>query len=272
MIPVYSIAKPYLASAVLALDLPLESEVGELVPNLPSTYATRRVASLLNHTSGLDDYGRLPEYHRAVAGCETAWSRSELLSRCESLPHANSGFQYSNIGYLLLRMAVEQHTGTSMYQAIKRLILDPLGITQTAEWETATQVVPNYDPRWVYSGTFLSEPTVIAQNLATLAEHRNRNQTLHFGITPVPYQNTGFDNPGYGFGFMCDGGKADGIEGDGLPESSPPQWVGHGGGGPGFSLMALVNTSTWQAGLEWSAAEGFDQTAAIRRLRETLSD
>jgi len=257
MIPIYSIAKPYLASTVLELGLPLDAPIGDLVPGLAATYATRKVGALLNHTSGLDDYSRLPEYHRAIADNETAWSRAELFGRCEALPHQNPGFQYSNIGYLLLRMAVENHTSTSMYQAISSHILEPLGITQTAEWETPTDVVPGYDPRWVYSGTFLSDPSAIASNLAKLVAYRSQNQSLSLGISPVPHQNTGFDHPGYGCGFMCDGGQ----------DGQQPRWVGHGGGGPGFSLMALVNTSNWHAGVEWSTEPGFDQTQAILKLR-----
>jgi hypothetical protein len=54
---------------------------------------------------------------------------------------------------------------------------------------------------------------------------------------------------------------------DGNPE---PKYVGHGGGGPGFSHMILVNTGNWKVAIESSTTE-FNQTEAIGRLKEKLS-
>ena len=256
MIPVYSISKPFLAQAVLELGIDLDSPIGEIVTGLSQPYAGRRIGALLNHTSGLDDYGPMPQYKAAVAAGERAWSRAELLSRAADLAHANHGFQYSNIGYLLLRMAVEQTTGLSYFSALNQLVFRPLGITGLAEWEEPTDAVPGYDPRWVYSGTFLAEPAAIAPAVAALVAHRKETIGLEVGLQPVPYSNTGFDHPGYSFGFMNDG--------------NPVRAAGHGGGGPGFGLMVVANAQTGAAELEYSTAPGFDQTAAIGRLRNSL--
>jgi len=256
LIPIYSISKPFLAEAVLALALPLSDTIGQHLPRLAPVYAQRTIGDLLNHRSGLDDYGRLPDYHAAVANNEPAWSRGDLLERCAGLPHANPGFEYSNIGYLLLRMLLEQETGLSYFQAIRQLVLEPLNISGFREWESATDVVPGYDPSWVYSGTFLGQPETIAANLTKLAIHRRETIGHSAGWKPVPYQNTGFDDPGYNYGFMADG--------------NPARSVGHGGGGPGFGLMALVNLATGQAALRYSAGDKFDQAAAICDLRTEL--
>jgi len=255
-IPIYSISKPFLAQSILELGIPLQATIGDLFAGLQPVYATRRIGQLLNHTSGLDDYGMLREYHQAVERKDSAWSRQELLGKCENLAHANQGFQYSNIGYLLLRMLLEQETGLSYFEAINKLVLQPLNLLDFTEWETATDVVPGYDPRWVYSGTFLGEPQSIAPNLAKLAVHRRDTLGHAAGWNPVPYPNTGFDNPGYNFGFMADG--------------NPAKAVGHGGGGPGFGLMAVVNTATGESGLRYATDGSFDQTAAIIALRAEL--
>jgi len=245
-----------LAQAILELRLPLDAKIGELVPSLQPVYAHRTLAQLLNHSSGLDDYGMLPEYHRAVAAGETAWSREQLLERNMVLPHENSGFRYSNIGYLLLRMCLERQTGLTYFSSLKKLVLEPLGITGFREWEQPTDVVPGYDPRWVYSGTFLASPKEIAPGLAKLVTHRVQTLGLSAGWISVPHQNTGFDNPGYNYGFM----------GPGLPMTA----AGHGGGGPGFGLMALVNPVTGKAGLRYATDGRFDQTAAILDLRAEI--
>ena len=254
--PVYSIAKPFLAEAILQLGIPLENQIGDHLKNIAPTYASRTIASLLNHTSGLTDYPFLSEYNEAVANFEPAWSREELLERCLKFPHTHEGFQYSNIGYLLLRMLLEQKTNLRMFEAIKKLVLDPLSITGFEEWENKSDLVPDYDPKWVYSGTFVADKESIKAGFLALAKHRAQTIGLGTGLAEVPYPNTGFDSPAYSYGFMNDGN----------PE---PTLVGHGGGGPGYSHMILVNTSNWKVAMESSTAE-FNQTEAISRLKSQL--
>ncbi len=273
MIPIYSISKPFLAQAVLELGVPLDSTVDEYVPGLAAAYALRKIGALLNHTSGLADYGYLKEYHTAVDGREPAWSRSELLERCLVFPHAFDGFQYSNIGYLLLRMLVEEQTGLEYFDALEQLVFHPLKIDAFSKWEATTDVVAGYDPRWVYSGTFLGDEQMIAGALATLLKHRHEKfgfgeRGLTAGLLPVGHENTGFAHPAYGYGVMADG-NAPGSGANLLP-TALPKFIGHGGGGPGFGLMALVNTQTWQSKLEF-ATEGWNQTEAIRRLCAALT-
>lgn len=227
------------------------------LPELAPAYASRRIYQLLNHTSGLADYSFLKEYGQAVEAREDAWSRDELLERCLIFPHTHEGFQYSNIGYLLLRMLVESKTSKSMFQAIEQLVLEPLDIDGFADWENKTELVPNYDPRWVYSGTFLADEESIKKGFVKLVQHRAATIGLDTGIAEVPYPDTGFDHPGYGYGLMSD------------VRNGSPLYVGHGGGGPGFAHMLLVNTSNWQVAIESSTQE-FNQTEAILRLRKQL--
>jgi D-alanyl-D-alanine carboxypeptidase len=257
VLPVYSISKPFLAQAILELNLDLKAAIGDFVPDLAEAYKTRPVASLLNHTSGLDDYSQLTEYNQAVANSEAAWSEAELLERCERLPHQRVGFHYSNIGYLLLRQAMEHSTGLGYFQSLEQLVFKPLGISGFAEWAEPHEDVPNYDPAWVYSGTFLAVPDAIAPALATLAKHRANTLGLAAGLAEVPYPNTGFEQPGYNFGFMANG--------------NPPTHVGHGGGGPGFQLMALVNTNNWNSDVEISQTGDLDQAKAIEALKARLA-
>lgn len=66
LIPAYSIAKPFLAQAVLELGLDLEDSVGTFLTGLEDVYAKRKIADLLNHTAGLNDYSAIPEYFKAV--------------------------------------------------------------------------------------------------------------------------------------------------------------------------------------------------------------
>ena len=266
MIPIYSISKPFLAQAVLELGVPLDSTIGQHLAQLAPAYASRTIGALLNHTSGLADYGYLKKYHAAVDAREPAWSRDELLESCLVFPHTFEGFQYSNIGYLLLRMLVEGATGLEYFEAIEQLVLHPLQIDDFEKWEVATHHVPGYDPRWVYSGTFLGDEHKIASALARVLQHRHEKfgfgpRGLTAGLLPVGHENTGFVNPGYGYGVMAEAGDSR------TRATELPKFIGHGGGGPGFGLMALVNTQTWQGRLEF-ATENWNQAAAIARLMQ----
>ncbi len=259
-LPVYSIAKTFLAQAIFELRIPLETQLGEHLLGLDPIYSTCKIENLLNHTAGLVDYSQLPEYAKAVANKESAWSRDELLAKALKLPSNRDGFVYSNVGYLLLRMLLEQKTDLSMFQAIEELVLKPLAIRGFKEWEEDSDLVPGYDPKWVYSGTFLATETAILDGYLALIQHRSQTTGLNTGLTPVPYQNTGFDNPHYGFGIMCDVN----------PQTNEPLFVGHGGGGPGFAQMILLDTTTWKIAIESSTSD-FNQTEAILRLRKIIS-
>ena len=261
LIPIYSISKPFLAQAVIALDVPLDAQVGMFVPDLLDCYKSRVLAELLNHTSGLDDYGDMPEYRQAVKDGNPAWDREFLLALASKRNHVNPGFRYSNIGYLLLVLLIERETQLPYFEAITKLVLSPLEIKGFKPWLFRHSSIPDYDPNWVYSGTFLGDPELIAPSLLKLARYRDESIGLNAGITPVSHPNTGFEQPGYGLGFITDGGWSNSV----------PRFVGHGGGGPGFSLMALVNTSNWKSGLEYST-EDFDASQAITKLIKKIGD
>ena len=259
--PIYSIAKTFFAQAVLQLELPLTKQVGDFVDALPQVYSQCTIESLLNHSAGLSDYSQLSAYQSAVKSKAPAWPRDELLQAAQTLPNNHIGFQYSNVGYLLLRMLVEKQTGLSFFNAIRELVLEPLKITGFEEWETHGTLVADYDPKWVYSGTFAATEKSLLDGYLALIHNRHHTTGLGVGLVPVPDANTGFDNPHYGFGLMTEKATEDGT----------PLYVGHGGGGPGYSHMILVNTSTWNIGLE-SSTDNFDQSQAIKRLRLKTSN
>ena len=74
-LPVYSITKPLIASLVMQSGIRLTRPVadwfdGSLLPK----GADFTVEHLLNHTSGLRDYGALPAYQQAIADGDSPWS------------------------------------------------------------------------------------------------------------------------------------------------------------------------------------------------------
>lgn len=236
---VYSVTKTYLAVVVLQLGLELDAPVRRWIddPRLPAEVTLRR---LLNHTSGVPDYGRLPAYADAVRGRPaSAWSDDELLDLALAQPAAfppGEGWDYSNTGYLLVRRVVDLEADGGFTAAVGRQVLVPLGLDATEVPELPVHLPDGtrYDPRWVGHRTLLSTAadqlrfwTALAGGelgpLETLADFT--------GIGAAP----GFVRPGYGLGLMVD------------PDHPGGRLVGHGGGGPGYAAGAFALLRPMQA-------------------------
>ncbi|WP_060591012.1 serine hydrolase domain-containing protein [Nocardia farcinica] len=260
--PVYSIAKIFTAAAVLRCLDP-EREIGAVAP-VPARLAGLRVGDLLTHRSGLGDYGAWPEYRRDVAERGDAWSEEVILERVEL---ARPGvFRYSNPGYLLVRRALEEQHGDRFFPVLRRLVLDPLELpahpfASRADWAHCTVEIPvgvrAYDPRWVYPGTFCADVTDTAAALARLLSGTLGAElpTAMCRTHPVDAPGHPLSDPGYGAGLMTSG--------------NPPAIVGHGGGGPGFTLFAAARVDGSAAHGTMEARE-CDDAPLIRRCLAAL--
>ena len=139
-----SISKPVTAMAVLALvaqgKLRLDEDVNRRLTSwqVPDNEYTRTqkvtLARLLNHTSGLG----LPHF----GGYSERDSLPTLLEVLDGRPPANSGpvhvervpgskREYSGGGYLVLQQLITDVTGDSFPEAMRRLVLDKVGMTHS---------------------------------------------------------------------------------------------------------------------------------------------
>ena len=136
--PFYSITKLILATAALRLveegRLALDHPVGALLPEV-ALLAPLTLRQLLGHTAGLPDYGTLPAYGAALrAHPEEAWTDAEFLA--QTLPQGlcftpGTGWAYSNIGFLLVRLLIERTTARPLAAALRCLVFAPLGLRRT---------------------------------------------------------------------------------------------------------------------------------------------
>jgi CubicO group peptidase (beta-lactamase class C family) len=232
VLPWWSFSKTVLAVAAMRLV-----EQGRLDLDAPRPGKPYTLRQLLTHRAGVPNYGRLAAYHEAVARGEDAWSRDRLLAAVDAdrLDFApGEGWNYSNVGYLFAREAVEEAAGRPLAEALRDLVLAPLGLDAvrlaTSRADFAHVHWPHlraYDPRWVYHGCLIGPPADAARLLhavlnGELLSQASLDEMLH-RFTPLGGALPGrpITEQGYGLGFMI------GRFGE------AGRMIGHNGAGPG---------------------------------------
>lgn len=143
-----SVSKQFTAAAVvmLALDgkLSLDDDVRKYLPEVPEYGRTIRIRHLLNHTSGLRDWG-------SVAGI-SGWGRGvrvhnhahvlDIVSRQRALNFdPGHEYSYSNTGFNLLAVIVERVSGMSFADFSRQRIFEPVGMKHTQWRDDYTRIV-----------------------------------------------------------------------------------------------------------------------------------
>jgi D-alanyl-D-alanine carboxypeptidase len=260
--PTYSLLKTFTAVALLRLQdrgvVQLDRRVVEHAPGAPVD-ARATLLDLMRHTSGMPCYGPLPEYHAAVRATPgRPWTDDAFLDVARRAPARfppGHGWSYSNLGYLLLRRLLERVTDGPFAAVIDGEVVRPLGLADTFvaetidDWATcvpglgpevdpdgrAVDVRPVYHPGWCAPGVGVSTPRDITRAYdALLGGGLVSTTALQAMLTMVPVPDVGppVVAPRYGLGIHSDAGSLLGRN------------VGHGGGGPGYSLSATVYPET----------------------------
>ncbi|WP_134499728.1 serine hydrolase domain-containing protein [Microvirga pakistanensis] len=234
LVPWWSFTKTVLAAAALVLVRDGLLNLDEPIPDRPYT-----LRHLLQHRSGLAEYGWFPAYHEAVARRDEPWSVPDLLA-CVDADRLRyppgEGWEYSNIGYLFVRRMIETVTGEGLDDALRRLVLRPLEVTGArvatlpVDLEQVTMgSASSYHPAWVYHGLLVGG----VQDAARLLHGLMRGELLPAGmvramltpfVLPGPVEGRPWTRPGYGLGVMT-GETACGLV-----------VAGHTGGGPGSTI------------------------------------
>lgn len=148
-----SIVKTFIATGILRLvtegKLTLDTPVAEILPsiNFDNQWSPRdpvRVRHLLDHTSGLDDarlWQIMSMNAQPKAMLKVGLSQNSLLVR--SRP--GSRLSYSNIGYTLAGMVIEQVTGQNYEDYLDQHLLQPLEM-YSSTFNFVSQVGPYKDP------------------------------------------------------------------------------------------------------------------------------
>ncbi|HUE88064.1 MAG TPA: serine hydrolase domain-containing protein [Vicinamibacterales bacterium] len=134
-----SLSKQFTAAAVLLLahdgKLSLDDPVRKYIPEVPDYGAPLTIRHMLNHTSGLRDWG-------SVAGIG-GWPRTtraythahvlDIVSRQRSLNFpSGTRYSYSNSGYNLAAILVSRVSGMPFAEFSQQRVFGPLGMTRTS--------------------------------------------------------------------------------------------------------------------------------------------
>ncbi|MFE9428492.1 serine hydrolase domain-containing protein [Kitasatospora sp. NPDC006697] len=162
-VPLGSLTKPYTAAAVLLLaadgDLDPDDPAAEHLPELRAV-PDLTIRQLLSHTAGLptgpdsDTAARTTRAHYLAGAC----TPGELLFA------PGTGFSYSNAGYVAAGQLVAAVTGMDWQEAVRVLLLDPLGTAAAFLGSTPAANRPTAAGHAVNTATGELRPAV--QNLA----------------------------------------------------------------------------------------------------------
>lgn len=144
-----SVSKQFTAMAALLLvkegKAKLDDDIRKYIPELPVYEAPIRIQHLLNHTSGLKDWGSI--------GAISGWPRTtrvytnelalQIICRQKSTNFKpGNEYYYSNSNYTLLVTLVERLSGQSLSDFTTERLFKPAGMNQTLWRDDFREIVP----------------------------------------------------------------------------------------------------------------------------------
>jgi CubicO group peptidase (beta-lactamase class C family) len=145
-----SVAKQFTAMSILLLaaegKLLLTDDIRKYVPEIPKYNTIITIQMLLNHTSGLKDWG-------SVGGL-TGWPRTtraytqdlalQIISKQKSTNYTpGTEYSYSNSNYSLMVTIVERISGKSLAAFTEEKLFKPLGMSNTQWRDNFREIVHN---------------------------------------------------------------------------------------------------------------------------------
>ena len=137
-----SMGKMFTAVSIMQLKekgkLGLDSKVGDILPEYPNVAVRDSVTieQLLVHTSGLTDFFNDKFEHRAKHTVRSLADYFDFFKDDALLFSPGSKFSYSNAGYIVLGMIIEELSGKNYYDYVKLNIFLPAGMENTDCYET----------------------------------------------------------------------------------------------------------------------------------------
>ena len=130
-----SMTKPFTALATLMLiednKLSLDDRVTEILDGLPDAWNGITIRHLLRHTSGVVNYTSIDGFFDTI---QKTYGKRELIGLTTGIPldfAPGAEMRYSNTGYYLLGMVIEDISGQEYGHFLEERIFRPLDMTNT---------------------------------------------------------------------------------------------------------------------------------------------
>ncbi len=143
-----SVSKQVTAAAVLLLaergKLSLDDKVQRWFPEIPEYEESITLRHLMQHTSGLRDWGAVAQLEGWPRGTRDHRQEHALIiaARQRALNHPpGAQFSYTNTGYNLLALLVSRISGTSLAEFTRTEFFVPLGMTSTSWRDDPSRLV-----------------------------------------------------------------------------------------------------------------------------------
>jgi CubicO group peptidase (beta-lactamase class C family) len=148
-----SFTKQFTAASIMLLvhdgKLHYDDHLTDIFPEFPAYGKSITIRNLLNHTSGLQDYGDLmmKQYPNTPEDKVPQILDAGVLKLLEQQTSGEfppgSKWEYSNSGYAVLAMIVEKVSGQPFGQFLHERIFVPLKMNHTLAYETGKNEVPH---------------------------------------------------------------------------------------------------------------------------------
>ncbi|MFM7682869.1 MAG: serine hydrolase domain-containing protein, partial [Bacteroidota bacterium] len=129
-----SVSKQFTATAIMILkernQLSLDDPITKYFPELVN-YNKVTIKNLLNHTGGLPDYMEILEKKLDTTKILNNKDIVKSLINTKPLFKANSKFEYSNTGYVLLGQIIEKVSNIPLNDFLQKNIFEKLGMDRT---------------------------------------------------------------------------------------------------------------------------------------------
>jgi D-alanyl-D-alanine carboxypeptidase len=143
-----SMNKMFTAVAIMQLvqqgKLAADDKIIQHIPDYPNQQVANKVTihHLLTHTSGLGDFFTHEFFETSRDQIRTLTDYLALFVDRPLQFEPGARLSYSNVGYIVLGLIIEQVTGQSYFDYVRENIFEPCGMPNTDSYAT-DQIVPN---------------------------------------------------------------------------------------------------------------------------------
>lgn len=142
-----SVSKQFTAASILLLEqqgkLSLEDDVHKHIPELPDYGTPITIRQLMQHTSGLKDWGSIVAISGWPRGTKAYNNLDALAVICRQKTLNNvpgAEYIYSNTGYTLMSIIVQRVSGKELKDFTRPAIFDPAGMQQSI-WRSSYKLL-----------------------------------------------------------------------------------------------------------------------------------